>query len=460
MMVVVLIVVAPAIWVWGTTLWDRVTLGTLQSDLRSAARLATTEIRQDRFDADEFARNRRMRVRILGTDVDADHEGDARWYHPMSAPFFGPEGRPDPSLADDGRGALATRVEVIAALTTGTGSQCFRSERGDLLTCAEARRVDEDAVAPRVVHLQRSIALSTRSLYEQRFQIAQLTGVALVLALALTLWLGTRWIRPLESLRDQALDRTRGRLSLAPLDAPGSDEFGDVGRAFNTLLSAIRTATDNNERFAADLAHELKNPLAAIRMASEALDPGRPLTPTRAARLQRILDDATSQMGTVVEGFLELARAEAGLHDGIRQPTDLAELVDNLLESVRADVRFEHVTFSREGSVGEIQIVAERMETALRNLIVNAATFAAPEGWVRVELSVDSEGVVITVADSGPGIDPADLESIFERYFSRRQGGTGLGLPLARAIFDAHGGSLVADNAPGGGAVFRGVLAG
>lgn len=457
---VVMVVLSPAVWVWSTSLSDTASIAILKSNLSTATHDAIEGAEAGTLDLEALSTLRRVRIRVLAEDGrtlldEADHDGDPRWYHPITDPWFGPEGRPDPSVWDAGLPPLPDRPELREALEDGTASRCGVSERGDLLVCAEVRRV-QTPMGWRYLHVQRSVAQSVRTLWQDRFQMTQLTLIVLVFAVLLTIWLGTRWVRPIESLRDQALARTRHGVSTEPLTIERKDELGEVADAFNTLLAAIEQRNKANESFAADLAHELKNPIAAVRTAAEALEGGKPLTEARAERLGRILTDSSKRMQLVIDRFLELARAEAGLAQKHLVPVDLVQLVGALLEGLAADERFAGVVFTLtvDGTPSKLEGDEERLETAFRNLLINAATFAEPEGTVEVVVRAWDGTVDVSVRDSGPGIAEDDLPRIFDRYFSKRQGGTGLGLPLAKAIVEAHGGELYAESPPGSGARF------
>lgn len=462
---VAMIVLAPAVYVWTTSLQDTVSIALLRTDLTNATSAAVRGARAGTLDVEDVSSTHRVRIRLLdgGFRVleDGAHDGDARWFHPLTDLWFGPEGRPRPAEWDPKLPPLPEREELVEALGTGVGSGCQATARGDLWICAEARRV-ETPDGTRWLHVQRSTARSARALWADRFQMTQLTLSVLAFAVLLTLWLATRWVRPIESLRDQALARVQGPVSTEPLSVERSDELGEVADAFNTLLASIAERNRANELFAADLAHELKNPLAAVRTAADALGSGRPLDPERAARLERILADSASRMQTVIDRFLELARAEAGLADAERRDVDVVALVDGLLDGLRADPRYPDVRFVRDGDPGPLPVPAapERLETALRNLLGNGAAFASGRDPAEVRVTVRALGarVQLDVADTGPGIPADDLPRLFDRYFSRRQGGTGLGLALAKAIVDAHGGSLTATSEPGRGAVFSASL--
>jgi two-component system sensor histidine kinase ChvG len=476
---VVLIAISPAVAVWSTRLVDTGSIAFLKSEVRAATDEALELHAAGSLETapvEALATDHGVRVRLVDPDagrvvLDVDHDGDWRWYHALTDPFFGPEGRPDPAEWDALRPAITERSEVTDALANADGwsSGCGVTGRANLLVCSEAVRV-EQADGVRVLHVQRSVAQSVRTLWEDRFQLIQLTLVILVFAVALTVWLGIRWVRPVESLRDQALARTSGdgRVSTEPLTIDRADELGEVADAFNTLLAALEQRNRANETFAADLAHELKNPIAAVRTASEALSGGKPLTEARAARIRRILDDSSKRMQVVIDRFLELARAEAGLAETGLEPVDLHELVAGLVEVLRVDPRFTGVQFEVERDEAAdtwLRGDEERLETAFRNLLINAATFAAADASdgqaaVRVRIREQADGrVAVAIEDTGPGIAAEDRPRIFDRYFSKRQGGTGLGLPLAKAIVEGHGGALSAAGEPGVGAVFTAVFA-
>ena len=187
-----------------------------------------------------------------------------------------------------------------------------------------------------------------------------------------------------------------------------------------------------------------------MRAAAEALEGEQPVDARRKERLQRVLADASRRMEGVVDRFLDLARAEAGLPGAVREPVPLGELVRAVVAAAEADPRYASRRFSVRGDAPPIRGVAERLETAVRNLVHNAAEYAGDGGAVEVAITADAGGgVTLAVRDSGPGIPEADRERVFDRYFTTRPGGTGIGLALTKAILEAHGGSVDA-RSPGG----------
>lgn len=296
----------------------------------------------------------------------------------------------------------------------------------------------------------------------RRLTIAILPGAALLAG-----WLGWRMVRPIERLRDEVRRKLDGRSTAGDLDASRRDELGDLARAFNLLLDQLDARRRQNEAFVADLAHEFKSPVAAIRAAAEALDqrPAAELDPARLERIVRILRDSGHRLDVLLSQLLELARAEAGMLDAERTELDLAALARGIVGSFAEDPRYAALAFEVEVEVeaGEPLTmfgVASAIETAVRNLVDNAASFA--RAHVRVSVRARGGRLVVEVDDDGPGIAPEHLDRVFDRFFTQprpnaepgTRAGTGLGLALVRAVALAHGGAVAVGEAPLGGARF------
>jgi len=438
-LVVALVVIAMPAFAWLSHLSDA-TVGwrMLQRVERTAQAVAEGR------DPDEQARQHSLWVRVLSAEgtlqADADHDpptGLSRW---SSELFFGPDGAPSLADWDAQQPPLAKRAFTVGARQQGQASGCASAAEGALLVCTAALATDDG----RVIYVTESSRRAIRALYDVRYQLVKLTLQVLAMGIVLGAWLGWRMVRPVEQLRRQVLDRT-ARRSTDSIVLHRDDELGDLADAFNALLAALEQRRRANEDFAADLVHELKNPVAAVKVAAEALERGTP-SPQRAQRLAAVLTDASGRLDALVSEFLELARAEAGLRGRPREDLALDELLAALVQAARD--RHDDVGFSLDATPGcRVHGVPERIEGALRNLLDNAAAFAR-EGvgpaTVSVRCAVVGAAVQVDVCDSGPGIAADDMERVFERYFTRRHGGTGLGLPLARAIARAHGGELVA----------------
>ena len=283
-------------------------------------------------------------------------------------------------------------------------------------------------------------------------ELLRLTVAVVPVAVIVGWWLGWRMVRPIEKLREQVLSRTLDAGGQTELDLQRSDEFGNLANAFNSLLSQLDERNAANVSFAADLAHEFKNPVAAIRACSETLATGA-VDEDRAARIAGILERSSGRLDRLVTQLLELARAEAGMSGEKWDAVDIAELARGVVQNAGRDERWANVEFvfaAKEACV--VLAVAGGLETAIRNLVLNAASFNVDGGRVDVTVECVGEHAVVVVRDTGPGIAKEDLSRVFDRFFTTRGGakkGTGLGLALVRAVAEAHRGTATVDSALG-----------
>lgn len=401
-----------------------------------------------------LARRKQVRIRVINADQvesDVDHEAGTSLATWIGAFFFEPGAAPSLAEWDAGQAQAPERDAVRIARAEGHRSGCAHVAEGRLLVCEAALALPDG----RVVYVQESSRRSILALHEMRYQLTKLTLVSGLVGLGFGWWLGWRMVRPLELLQRQVMARVAMRRP-TPVVLDRDDEFGDLAQSFNALITTLAARDKANEAFAADLVHEVKNPVAAIRAAAEALE--RPADAERLRRLARVLHNSSARLDALASQFLEIARAEAGLPNDTREPVDLCALVAPLVAAMREDERHAGVTFQIDAAGPALVVgVSERLDTALRNLLENAASFAREGGqsprvdvFVGAHAEINDTGtrgaeVLVEVRDNGPGIAEADLPRVFDRFYSRRtHGGTGLGLALARAVAEAHGGSLTA----------------
>jgi len=236
-----------------------------------------------------------------------------------------------------------------------------------------------------------------------------------------------------------------------------NDEIGDLSRSLEEMTEALSERMGAIERFAADVAHEIKNPLTSIRSAIETLDL---VTEAKARqRLLAILQQDVGRLDRLVTDISNASRLDAELSRESPKAIDLARLLTEAVSIYEAQVRGEEPPFSVRVRLvgtpsGAARVMAREIPVSqvFRNLIDNARSFSAAAGEVRVGLVRQNGRLVATVEDDGPGIPPDNLETIFERFYTSRPkgrafgGNSGLGLSIARQIVEAHGGRIHAEN--------------
>ncbi|MDO8297361.1 MAG: ATP-binding protein [Caulobacter sp.] len=250
------------------------------------------------------------------------------------------------------------------------------------------------------------------------------------------------------------VQQARARSISMPDLAKRQDEIGDLTRSLEQMTDSLSERMDAIERFAADVAHEIRNPLTSIRSAVETLDlvgdgPAR-------QRLTSILKQDVGRLDRLVTDIANASRLDAELSRDEPRRIDLARLIGDIVHVYGASATPGAVAVRIIGpDAGETLAVAGRegpLGQVFRNLIDNARSFSPPGGEVRVTLSGGRGKVEVAVEDDGPGIPPDNLETVFERFYTSRPKGTafggnsGLGLSIARQIVEAHGGEIHAEN--------------
>jgi two-component system sensor histidine kinase MprB len=234
------------------------------------------------------------------------------------------------------------------------------------------------------------------------------------------------------------------------VEATGGGELARLGTAFNTMLGALEESIETQRRFVADASHELRTPLTSLQTNIEVLKQQERLDPDQRARLFADLEREAHEMRDLITGLLELARGDANLE---RRPVDFDELVESAVE--RARTRFPSVHWNAHIEQATVDGIPERLERAVWNLLENAGKWTSPGSSVDVTLANGE----LRVRDHGPGIAEEDREHVFDRFYrsaaARSMPGSGLGLAIVREVAEAHGGTVTAEEAPGGGALMR-----
>ena len=283
-----------------------------------------------------------------------------------------------------------------------------------------------------------------------------LIGGALVAALAALVagvYTARRATAPIAELTRAAEDLAAGRRDRRATTIP-DNEIGQLATAFNTMADRVEKEDELRRSFAADVAHELRTPLAIQRSELEAIQDGV-REPT--GKVIASLHDESLRLTRLVADLETLASADAAVFTLDRHPLSLAELVADTV-AVLAD-SFDGAGITLRTELDEVRVDGDpvRLRQIVTNQLTNAVKFVPPGGTVTVRLSREEGWAVLRVADTGPGIPADELPRVFDRFFrsrSARADGSGIGLAVAAELAAAHGGTLTAESEIGDGTTF------
>ncbi|HWC72100.1 MAG TPA: ATP-binding protein [Actinomycetota bacterium] len=283
-------------------------------------------------------------------------------------------------------------------------------------------------------------------------------AIAAVIALVMARWLARGMTQPLRDMAEAARRMETGDYSTR-VYTTSRDEVGQLAAAFNRMSRELETLETSRRDLVANVSHELKTPITAIRAHLENLLDGveEPDNETLQVMLAQ-----SERLGRLVEQLLDLSKLESGDVPLRREQVALAPLVAQVMSEIQvasAD-RDVEVSSALPDDLPPIEADAERVHQVIFNLVDNAVRFTPEGGEVRIEAQRHNGAVEVRVADTGVGIPAEALPRLFERFYrvdaarARGDGGTGIGLAIARSVVEAHGGTIRAESEPGHGSTF------
>ncbi|MCW2504401.1 MAG: histidine kinase [Actinomycetia bacterium] len=286
-------------------------------------------------------------------------------------------------------------------------------------------------------------------------RIATAAGLVLAVTLAVTVVVGLRLVRPLRVLISAAQRPAEESIRVR---VTANDEIGYLAAAFNDLSERREQLERQRKSMVSDVAHELRTPLTNIRSWLEAAQDG--ITPANEDLIELLLDEA-GLLQRIIDDLRDLAAADAGKLALHPEPLRAADVLDHAAAAHGGAADQAGVRIGIDAA-GDPDLYADplRLRQVIGNLVSNAIRHTPPGGSVTLRTRTDGPHVVLEVADTGSGIDPADLPHVFERFWraeksrNRQTGGSGLGLAIARNFTEAHGGSISVASTPGLGTTF------
>jgi signal transduction histidine kinase len=327
----------------------------------------------------------------------------------------------------------------------------IRSKLGSVIVFAVALTI-------LLVYLILGVGFQVFTIRERLWELVLAGVIGAAIALVIARWVARGMTQPLRDMAQAAHRMETGDYSQR-VSTESRDEVGQLAVAFNRMSSELESLERLRRDLVANVSHELKTPISALRAHLENLLDG--VEEPDPETLQVMLAQS-ERLGRLVDELLDLSRLESGDVPLDRGSVELAPLVAEVLSEIEV-ARPERGVRLADAVPKDIPPVfadRERVHQVLFNLLDNAVRFTPEGGRVTVSASRHNGSVDVAVADTGPGIAPEDLPRVFERFYrvdesrSRDDGGTGIGLAIARSVVEAHGGTIWAESEPGRGSTF------
>jgi two-component system sensor histidine kinase ChvG len=299
-----------------------------------------------------------------------------------------------------------------------------------------------------------------QALRAARFEILKWFAVALSVTVLLSIYLAGTIARPIRRLAAAAerVRRGHGRQVPIPDFTRRGDEIGDLSGALREMTSALWQRMDAIENFAADVAHEIKNPLTSLRSAVETA--ARVDDPQKQRKLLSLVLDDVQRLDRLITDISDASRLDAELSRVELEPVLVGPMLETLVDvhQSTSDEKAQRLVLALPGLVGtpegDLRVlgIEGRLVQVFRNLIANAISFSPPAAAIYIAAKRDGDAVVVTIEDEGPGMPDGKLEAIFERFYTERPAGekfgthSGLGLSISKQIVEAHRGTIRAEN--------------
>jgi len=427
--------------------------------------ISPTRTRARLFDADANllldSRHLYSRGQVLRFDlppVTPETQTWSEWFASLFNRMLQPSSLPQYKEAPGGDGSIYP--EVMNALTGVRGAVVRVTEKGELIVSV-AVPVQRFRAVLGVLLLSTQAGDIDKIVHAERLAIMRVFGIATLVNIVLSLLLSSTIATPLRRLAAAAIRVRRGARTREEIPdfSARQDEIGNLSIALREMTTALYDRIDAIESFAADVSHELKNPLTSLRSAVETLP--RAKTEESKQRLTEIIFHDVRRLDRLISDISDASRLDAELARADASPLDLDVLLKGLVDISRQistkkkSVAIDYVVDRKAGAKPSFVVNGHdlRLSQIVTNLIENARSFvAADSGRIPVRLARHKDRCLVQIEDNGPGIQAEDIDRIFERFYTDRPASegfgqnSGLGLSISRQIAEAHGGSLKAEN--------------
>ena len=430
--------------------------------LRRIITPATTRARIYDRDANLLLDSRQLYSsgQVLSYNLPTISDDDQSWYERfsnwLSGLIFGND-IPQDSEMSGGNGMAYP--EVMKAIDGTPATAQRRSRQGELIVSV-AVPIQRSHTVVGVLLLSTVGSDIDNIVRNERLGILKIFAVIAAVMLVLSLFLASTIATPLRKLAaaaDRVRNGTNKRVEI-PDFSSRQDEVGHLSTSIRDMTDALYMRIEAIERFAADVSHELKNPLTSLRSAVETLPLAK--TDETRARLLEVIQHDVRRLDRLITDISDASRLDAELAREASQEVNIQTLLDSIVlaaREVRKNKAVAKIEFDVEPLSGNKRYVVAghdlRLGQVVSNLIENARSFIPVDnGIIRIKMKMSGHNIILTVEDNGPGIGAENIERIFERFYTDRPGAesfgqnSGLGLSISRQIIEAHEGTLTAEN--------------
>ncbi|WP_442784243.1 stimulus-sensing domain-containing protein [Bartonella sp. HY761] len=430
--------------------------------LRRVISPATTRARIYDRDANLLLDSRQLYSsgQVLSYSLPNISNNDQTWYERfsnwLSGIFFGND-IPQDSEMSGGNGMAYP--EVLKAIDGTPATAQRRSRQGELIVSV-AVPIQRSHTVVGVLLLSTVGSDIDNIVRAERMGILKIFAVIAAVMLVLSLFLASTIATPLRKLAaaaDRVRNGTNKRVEI-PDFSSRQDEVGHLSTSIRDMTEALYMRIEAIERFAADVSHELKNPLTSLRSAVETLPLAK--TDETRGRLLEVIQHDVRRLDRLITDISDASRLDAELAREASQEVNIQTLLDSIVlaaREVRKNKTQAKIEFDVEPLSGNKRYIVAghdlRLGQVVSNLIENARSFIPVEnGIIRIKMKMSGHNIILTVEDNGPGIGAENIERIFERFYTDRPGAesfgqnSGLGLSISRQIIEAHEGTLTAEN--------------
>ena len=344
--------------------------------------------------------------------------------------------------------------EVLTALNGETSAAVYALEDGNLLITV-ATPVQRFRRVLGGLMLSRDTSDIREIIFEERLAILKIFGLSLGITLLLSIFLAGTIARPIHRLA-KAADAVRkgvGRVEALKRFSGRRDEIGALSRSLSDMTDSLHKQIDAVESFAADVAHELKNPLSSLRSAVETIQ--RTNDKTIQKKLLEIVQEDIRRLDRLITDISDASRLDAELSRAKMKAVDFGMIVATIVETYQNPGKAKTARLEfKAPKIGTYMVtgIESRLGQVVYNLLDNAFSFTPAKGKIKLNLSKRKGIIEFSIDDEGPGLPPEAEEKIFERFYSERPEGekfgthSGLGLSISRLIVEAHKGTITAQN--------------